>query len=185
MSSWNQKTDLTAARDDKQLVDLAVMDAWKLAASVPTGAKVIDVGSGAGAPGLPLAIFRPDLSVTLVEPLRKRVAFLRTVIGTVRADVLVAPVRGEQAVAQGLRADVAMSRATLEPAAWLQLGRMLVGQGGTVALLLARQPPPDEAVGLHRVSCEKYTWPLTGVERQLCWYEREGEDERGDGSQDP
>jgi 16S rRNA G527 N7-methylase RsmG len=78
---WNARIDLTAARSDDELVDLMVADALVLSRHVAEAARVVDVGSGAGAPGLALAILRPDLDVTLVEPLDKRVAFLRTSIG--------------------------------------------------------------------------------------------------------
>ena len=58
-------------------------DALRPRAAHPRGARVVDVGTGAGAPGLALALLRPDLRVTLVEPLGKRAAFLRTVLGAV------------------------------------------------------------------------------------------------------
>src|SRR5262245_27869803 len=83
VSAWNARVDLTAARGPDELVDLMLADALVLAAHVPPGARVVDVGAGAGAPGLGLAVARPDLRVTLVEPLQKRVAFLRTVLGSV------------------------------------------------------------------------------------------------------
>ena len=92
---WNVRINLTAARDPEQLVDLFVADAVLLA--VLTGGhglkrspRWVDVGSGAGAPGLPLALLEPSLSVTLVEPRAKRVAFLRTALGSLgRADISV------------------------------------------------------------------------------------------------
>src|SRR5687768_10920692 len=65
--TWNARTDLTAARSADELVDLFVADAAVLAASAPAsdGETWLDVGSGAGAPGLPLALLRPELQVTL------------------------------------------------------------------------------------------------------------------------
>src|SRR5437870_4377425 len=75
--TWNARIDLTAARSEAELVDLMVADAVVLAARVPSQARVVDVGSGAGGPGLALAVLRSDLAVTLVEPLAKRVSFLR------------------------------------------------------------------------------------------------------------
>jgi 16S rRNA (guanine527-N7)-methyltransferase len=83
LKEWNARIDLTAARSDDELVDLMVADALVLAPHIPADARLIDVGSGAGAPGLALALLRPDLGVTLVEPVGKRSAFLRTVVGEV------------------------------------------------------------------------------------------------------
>lgn len=68
---------------DRHLVNGAV-----LATLVPRAASVCDVGSGAGLPGIPLAIARPDLRVTLVEPLARRVAFLREVLQELELDTV-------------------------------------------------------------------------------------------------
>ena len=81
LEEWNARIDLTAARSPEELVDLMLADALVLAPRIAADARVVDVGTGAGAPGLALALLRPDLRVTLVEPLGKRAAFLRTVIG--------------------------------------------------------------------------------------------------------
>src|SRR5262245_61489940 len=95
--TWNERLDLTAARGTDELLDLMLADASLLARETKEGASVIDVGSGAGAPGLALALARPDLRVTLAEPKTKRVAFLRTVIGLVSAtNVTVTRQRGEE-----------------------------------------------------------------------------------------
>jgi 16S rRNA (guanine527-N7)-methyltransferase len=72
---WNEHVDLTAARSPEELVDLMLADALVLSVEVPEGASVVDVGTGAGAPGLGLALLRPDLRLTLVEPLQKRASF--------------------------------------------------------------------------------------------------------------
>lgn len=138
---WNAKIDLTAAKDAKALARLMLADAMMLAPHVAKGARVVDVGTGAGAPGLALAILRPDLKVTLAEPLGKRASFLRTVIGLLgRTDVTLVPKRGE-AVDKGAF-DVAISRATLAPEEWLALGRSLVVPGGDIWVFLAEGEAP-------------------------------------------
>ena len=169
LQEWNARIDLTAARSPDELVDLMLADALVLAARVPHGARVVDVGTGAGAPGLALALLRGDLRVTLVEPLAKRTSFLRTVLGALgRTDVVLERARGEALV--GRRAwDMAVSRATLAPPAWLDLGTTLTAPGGVVWVLLAKDSPPmhprAEVDGDHA-----YVWPLTGVERRAVAY---------------
>jgi 16S rRNA (guanine527-N7)-methyltransferase len=169
LQQWNARIDLTAARTDDELVDLMLADALFLAPRLPADARVVDVGTGAGAPGLALALLRPDLRVTLVEPLGKRAAFLRTVVGQVeRAGVAIERVRGE--ALEGRRAwDVALSRATLGPSPWLDLAVTLAAPGGSAWVLLAK----DEAPTHPRVSLEEdfaYTWPLTAAARRAVRY---------------
>jgi 16S rRNA (guanine527-N7)-methyltransferase len=169
LQQWNARIDLTAARSDDELVDLMLADALVLAPRLPADARVVDVGTGAGAPGLALALLRPDLRLTLVEPLGKRAAFLRTVVGAVgRSDVAIDRVRGE---AFGGRSawDVAVSRATLGPQPWLDLAVTLASPGGSVWVLLAK----DEAPVHPRATLEEdlsYTWPLTSAARRAVRY---------------
>jgi 16S rRNA (guanine527-N7)-methyltransferase len=171
MTSWNARMDLTAAKTDEALVELMLTDALVLASRVPFGARVVDIGSGAGAPGLALALARPDLKMTLIEPLNKRVSFMRTVLGTTgRTDVRLERAKGEDAVARAERWGVAISRATLAPPEWLALGAKLVDPGGSVWVLLAREDAPSmqdariaEDVG--------YELPFTRNARRAVRYE--------------
>ena len=171
LREWNARIDLTAARGPDELADLMLADAVLLANHVPERARVVDVGSGAGAPGLALALLRPDLAMTLVEPLAKRVSFLRTVIGTLgRTDIVLAREKGEAvaAGAEGGAFDVAISRATLPPAAWLPLGLRLAPAAWA---LLAREEAPGVASA--RIDADlSYSWPLTAASRRAVRYVR-------------
>ena len=92
-----------------------------LADAIPAGASVADLGSGAGLPGLVLAIGRPDLRITLVEPLQRRTTFLTEVVDELGPD-RVQVVRGRAEELHGRRRfDVVTARALapLEPAAGL------------------------------------------------------------------
>jgi 16S rRNA (guanine527-N7)-methyltransferase len=172
---WNKKVDLTAARGEDELVDLMLADALLLACHLPAAARVIDVGTGAGAPGLPLSIVRSDLEVTLSEPLQKRVAFLRNAVGTIwgsnergslssHRPPRIVRERGEELARRRQSFDVAISRATLPPPGWLALGTELAGEG-EVWLLLARDEPPVRAGWAVRDDL-RYRWPFTGADRR-------------------
>lgn len=171
--AWNERHDLTAARSRDELLDLMLADAFALSSRVPVGARVVDVGAGAGAPGLALALARPDLVVTLVEPLAKRAAFLRSASAAAGRgdDVAVLRARVEDLAPDLPRWDVAVSRATLAPAAWLERGRALVRPGGSVWVLLAREPPPAPPPGLKLADDVAYVWPRTGKDRRAARYE--------------
>ncbi len=162
--AWNARLDLTAARTVNELVDLMLADAFAVAKTTPEGASLVDVGAGAGAPGLALAIVRPDLKVTLVEPLTKRVSFLRTVLGKLgRTDVLLVRAHAEDVT---MHFDVAISRATLPPSVWLSLGLSLADR---VWVLLAKDDAPFHPRA-EIVQELAYQWPLTGAPRRMVGY---------------
>jgi 16S rRNA (guanine527-N7)-methyltransferase len=172
--TWNARIDLTAARDAEELVDLMVADAAILAASARQGDRWVDVGSGAGAPGLALALLRRDVRVTLVEPQQKRASFLRTAIGA--AGVVTAEIvrgRGQDLARSRRTFDAAVSRATLPASEWLALGAGLVEPAGSVWVLLARGEIPD-LEGWHATVDRAYPWPLTAAARRILRYERQG-----------
>ncbi len=83
LMDWNTRMDLTAVLEEDELIDRHYIDSLsplRVEGLFPQGASVIDVGSGAGFPGLPLAIARPDLTVTLLDAQQKRVRFLQEAI---------------------------------------------------------------------------------------------------------
>jgi 16S rRNA (guanine527-N7)-methyltransferase len=75
LDKWNRVYNLTAVRDAERMVSHHLLDSL---AAVPyfQGESVLDVGSGGGLPGIPLAIARPDLQVTLIDSIAKKTAFL-------------------------------------------------------------------------------------------------------------
>jgi 16S rRNA (guanine527-N7)-methyltransferase len=170
VEQWNRKMSLTAARSREELVDLMVADALMLSLHIAPASSVVDVGSGAGAPGLPLAMVRDDLAVTMIEPMQKRAALLRMVLAEQRlvSSTQLLQTRGEH-VEESF--DVAVSRATLPPPRWLGLGARLA-PSGEVWVLLAREPAP-ELSGWKIVATHDYRWPLTAAERRAICYRRE------------
>lgn len=78
---WNEKMNLTAITEEKEIAVKHFIDSISLLACcrIPEGASVIDIGTGAGFPGIPLKIMRPDIKLTLLDSLNKRLIFLEEV----------------------------------------------------------------------------------------------------------
>ncbi len=115
---------------------------------IPDASRVVDVGSGAGLPGLVLAIARPDLQVTLVEPLLRRVTWLESVLEDLPVDnVRVRRARAEQ-VWDEVEADVVTSRAVARLEDLARWSLPLLRPGGTM-LALKGSSAPDELARAH------------------------------------
>ncbi|OIQ59117.1 ribosomal RNA small subunit methyltransferase G [Moorella thermoacetica] len=84
LRDYNQKVNLTAITDREEIWRKHVLDSLLLflALEIPAAAKVIDIGTGAGIPGLILKIYRPDLEITLLESQGKKVEFLKKTVAT-------------------------------------------------------------------------------------------------------
>src|SRR5205814_10682666 len=140
------------ARTPEALVAEHLPDAFALAAALPGAARVIDVGSGGGLPAIPLAVLRPPLAITLVEPIAKKAAFLRTAVRDLGlAARVTVQARRAEAIARGAPESfgVAISRATMPPQAWVELAERLVPAGGRIFVLTSSSASfarPDLAV---------------------------------------
>lgn len=104
---------LIGPREAPRIWDRHVLNCAVVAELVPDGARVVDVGSGAGLPGIPLALARPDLGMVLVEPLARRVEWLRDVIADLGLEIDVERGRAEESTVRRRweGADVVTSRA--------------------------------------------------------------------------
>ena len=123
---------LIGPREVPRLWDRHILNCALLGDLVPSGASVCDIGSGAGLPGLVLAIRRPDLQVTLVEPLLRRTIFLNEAVeqlGLANVEV----VRGRAESLHGTRRfDVVTSRAVAALGVLLEWSLPLAVEGGVV-----------------------------------------------------
>lgn len=93
LKKWNRKINLTAIRDERDVIIKHVLDSLSYINGFgpPAGPRLLDMGSGAGFPALPIKVIKPDISVTLVESVKKKASFLRHVIrtlGLAGADVI-------------------------------------------------------------------------------------------------
>lgn len=134
---WNERINLTGDASIDVALDRHYMDSiapLKIAGLFPKGAQLIDVGTGAGFPGLPLAIVRPDIEVLLLDSLQKRLTFLDTVVMELDLpNVHTAHARAEDAGQNPYyreRFDVAVARAVASAPVLMELLLPFVRIGG-------------------------------------------------------
>ncbi len=110
---YNQKVNLTAITDPQGIEDRHFIDSLLFACQPEVSGRVVDVGTGAGFPGVVAKLFRPEICLTLMEPTGKRVEFLRFLCAQLGLEAEFAKERAEEAARKGWREafDVATARA--------------------------------------------------------------------------
>lgn len=162
LQSWGRKINLTALHDASDIVVRHFLDSLALLRELPSAAELaaeklsstlVDVGSGAGFPGVICALFRPDLRVTLVERIGKKAAFL---LALRRELGLTYEVEAESAERLGRNFSIIVSRAAMSFADWLHLGASLAEPAGWVfAMTSSNEPKLSEGILPElRLDCE-------------------------------
>jgi len=127
----NQVMNLTAITDPQEVYEKHFLDSALIAPLIKQGATMADVGSGAGFPGVPLAILREDLKITLIEPTAKRCQFLSDLIRELKLNqVYVINDRAENLLCARETYDVVTARAVAPLSILLELCVPLVKEGG-------------------------------------------------------
>ncbi len=130
---WNAKTNLTAIRDEEGILSRHFLESILCARALPSGiTTLLDFGSGAGFPGLPIALLRPDIAVTLAESQNKKSAFLREAIRTLGVTAAVHSARAETLTA---RFDCVTLRAVDNMQQAIPAALQLLAPKGTLAVL--------------------------------------------------
>jgi len=144
MAKWNRVYNLTALRNPREWVTHHLLDSLSVLPHI-RGPLVVDVGSGAGLPGLALAMVRPDWQVVSVEAVDKKAAFQRQVAAELAlTNVKVEGRRVEDLVLAG-GADTVVSRAFSSLADFVNLTRHLLKPGGQWAAMKGRLPQEEIA----------------------------------------
>jgi len=175
LRAWNTRVNLTAITDEEGIVARHFLDSLRCALSWGDApSSLIDIGSGAGFPGLPLKILRPELRVALVESVSKKAAFLRHMIAVLDLrDVTVLTARAETVGRDPQHReqyDVVTARAVAELATLAEYclplcrvhGRVLAPKGSDIADEVARARTAIERLGGRVIDVESVTIP--GVE---------------------
>ena len=139
LEKWNKVYNLTAVRDVMKMVSAHLLDSLSVIALLPEG-KVLDVGSGAGLPGIPIAVARPAFAVTLLDSNHKKTAFLRQAVadlGLKNASVVCGRVESADTPA-GF--DVIISRAFSDLGEFVSLTGRLLAPNGVIAAMKGLHP---------------------------------------------
>lgn len=170
LAAWAPRINLTGHRDPLEMTSRLVLDAVALALAVPelkTATRLADLGSGAGFPGLPIAILNPHLHVYLVDSRRKRNHFQREArrrLGLPR----VHPILGRSEAGDPVRCDVVVAQAMSSPAQAIEWMIPWARPGGLLVLPASEgSPAPDFPETVEAIDSRSYRVPETGTRRRL------------------
>ncbi len=150
----NQKFNLTAITEENEVIYKHFLDSCLAAKNIKNNSAVVDVGSGAGFPGIPLKILRPDLKITLLDSLQKRVNFLNQLIGLLGLkDIVAVHSRAEDfANINREKFDYATSRAVAQINTLSEYLLPLVKLGGQVIMYKSQRVQEELEQGKNSIS---------------------------------
>ena len=142
LDKWNRRVNLTAIRNRKEMITAHILDSL-VARPLLEGVSVLDVGTGAGFPGLPLAIVAPDMQFTLLDSNNKKIMFVQHAAGLLGLDnVTAVKGRGED-YAPGQRFDTVIARALAALPRLVEIAGHHVGEDGVFIALKGRYPAAE------------------------------------------
>jgi 16S rRNA (guanine527-N7)-methyltransferase len=178
--AWNRKVNLTSITAPAEVAEKHLVDSLLLLPFVAPARTLLDVGSGAGLPGVPLACVRSDLAVTCCDSVAKKVAFVKAVSAELGVNVRALAVRaeGDPDREKLPRADAVVSRALADPEAWVPLGASYLAEGGFLLAMLGREADTarleeiGRAAGLELVGLDRYELPMSRAARAIARWRR-------------
>jgi 16S rRNA (guanine527-N7)-methyltransferase len=171
---WNKVYNLTALRDPAQVLTHHLLDSLSIIAPLqrqcPTATRLLDVGSGAGLPGAVIAIMRPELSVSCVDAVAKKAAFIRQV----SAELSLPNLNGMHTRVESLGGsyDVISSRAFASLADFFNGSAQLLAPGGVWMAMKGKEPTDELAdlpAGVAVFHVEQLQVPGLDAERCVVW----------------
>lgn len=162
---WNARVNLSSVRDEEGILSRHFVESIGCARALPEGiSKLLDMGSGGGFPGIPIALCRPEIAVTLAESRGKKAAFLQE---AVRVLGLTATVHAERAELLKTQFDCVTLRAVDRMAEAVETGARLVVPGGWLALMTTS----GELAAMQEAAGSGFSWsgvlPLPGGEHRV------------------
>jgi 16S rRNA (guanine527-N7)-methyltransferase len=181
LKKWSKKINLTAIKDERDVVIKHVLDSlsYSNGFTPSRGLRLLDMGSGAGFPALPIKIAFPGISITMVESVKKKASFLRHIIRTLKlTETAVIDTRTEELSASFLSTfDIVTARAFANMKSAISEGMPLLKPGGLVVLSRG----PEETIndqdlvraGVSRESRIDLTLPYSDYKRTIWVFKKE------------
>jgi 16S rRNA (guanine527-N7)-methyltransferase len=181
---WNQKINLTAIQSEKGIVLKHFLDSFSAYPYLPKHSSILDIGSGAGFPGIPLKIIQPTLEMTLIDSVRKKVDFQRHIIrmlGLKEMETIHGRVQDKE-ICQGWggRFDVILSRAFSDFQTLLTLsfpflreGGMVIAMKGEVERTEIQHFTETEGSRYHLQGTVPLTLPFSTFKRTILLFKKE------------
>lgn len=170
---WNKVINLTAVRDPAVMIRRHILDSLSVHTHVGSQT-LIDVGAGAGLPGIPLAILKPHMNVTLIDSVAKKTRFIQQAATELALNnVTVVHSRVEQVEKQ---AELVIARAFAAPDKLANLVRHLLPVDGKLLAMVGQMPDPDllaKISGFSLVKTAKLTIPDETAERNIVILQRD------------
>jgi len=178
--AWNRKVNLTRITAPAEVAEKHLVDSLLLLPAVSGARTLLDVGAGAGIPGVPLACVRRDLAVTCCDSVAKKVSFVKAVAAELDVDVRGVAVRaaGDPEGEKLPRAGAVVSRALADPAEWVPLGVRYLAPGGVLLGMLGREADRGRleeigsGSGLVLQRLDSYALPVSGAARAIAVWRR-------------
>jgi 16S rRNA (guanine527-N7)-methyltransferase len=182
LKRWNTRINLTALTGDLEIGVKHFLDSLTVAPYLHGAQRVLDIGTGAGFPGLPLKIVSPAIDLLLLESSQKKVFFLRSIVRGLKLEG-VEIVHG-RAQDRGIKEryaggfDLVLSRALADLPTSLQLALPYARQGGLIVSMRGRKGEQEQgetdwdALGLQLIEAKKVTLPFVEETRVLLLFQR-------------
>jgi 16S rRNA (guanine527-N7)-methyltransferase len=178
--TWNRRVNLTAITDPREMAEKHFLDSLVLLPALAGRETLLDVGSGAGLPGMAVACARPELEVTCCDSVSKKVAFVKTISAELGLKVRGVSVRAAGDPSRdGLPVcEAVVSRALSDPDRWMALGAPYVAPGGLLLAMLGKGMERGHLeelgrpLGLRLLGVDQFELPFSKASRSVVRWER-------------
>ncbi len=181
---WNQKMNLTAIRSEREIIRKHFLDSLSVYPHLPEVSNLLDIGSGAGFPGIPLKIVRPSLKLTLIDSVQKKTDFQRHIIRTLGLEgcqVIHGRIQDKE-ILERLKGqyDGVISRAFSKLSIFLPIGSLLLKQGGKLIAMKGRRLDDElpylssiETLPCRLEKIIRFSLPFSSIRRTLLIFRKE------------